>query len=380
MSGLDSLYGAAQSIGQKVESLNITNTINAGIGQLSSALQQAAGSLPSLNILSKFEMKDLPKAPALPGGLTPTQARDSKTTFGGALTFPSEMKYFTKFAFYEYDKKIVNEAGKDKPTKTIIFPMPNDMHETFGVEYETPSLGPIGGAVANAAITAIRSGSVSAGVDALTKGDAMGTAAQAGVAGGLNMLKKGSPTVAAAAEMGLGVAPNPNIAVLFSNIGLRTHSFSYKFAPTSAKELATLKAIITELKKRMLPGMSNEGTMLFSFPDVCDIEFGPTKNKPYKIKRCVMESLTVNYTPMGSPAFFKTGDPVMVEIQMSFKEMSPFTREDVGDASNKDNQGQQETAQKPIASAIPSLPSMPQIPNAAVQAASTLQSFGGGIA
>jgi hypothetical protein len=377
MSGLDAAFSAVQTIGQKVDSLNIASTISAGIGQVSSALQQAAGSLPSLNIMSKFQVKDLPKAPAIPSLQTPTQARTNKTTFGGALSFPSELKYFTKFSFYEYDKKIINEAGKDKPTKTVIFPMPNDMHETFGVDYETPSLGPIGGALANAAITALRSKDVGSAISALTPG--VDTLAQAGVAGGLNMLKKSSPTAGAAAQMALGVTPNPNIAVLFSNIGLRSHSFSYKFAPTSAKELATLKTIITELKKRMLPGMSNEGTMLFSFPDVCDIEFGPTKNKPYKIKRCVMESLNVNYTPMGSPAFFKTGDPVMVEIQMSFKEMSPFTREDVQDAANKDNQSQQETGKSPTAPAFPSLPSMPKIPNIAQQAATTVASFGGGI-
>lgn len=367
MSGLDAAFGAVKSIGEKVNSLNISSTINAGVGQLSSALQQAVGGLPSLNIMSKFEVKDLPKAPALTGGQTPTQARDNKTTFGGALSFPSEMKYFTKFSFYEYDKKIVNEAGKDKPTKTIIFPMPNDLHETFGVEYETPALGPIGGAIANSAVNAVRQASSGNIAGALAELTPSGTAlAQGGVAGGLNLLKKGGGeiggTAATAAQMALGVAPNPNIAVLFSNIGLRTHSFSYKFAPASAKELATLKTIITELKKRMLPGMSNQGTMLFSFPDVCDIEFGPTKDKPYKIKRCVMENLNVNYTPMGSPAFFKTGDPVMVEIQMSFKEMSPFTREDIASAASKDNQSQAESGPKSLASAVPSLPSMPAIP------------------
>jgi hypothetical protein len=79
----------------------------------------------------------------------------------------------------------------------------------------------------------------------------------------------------------------------------------------------------------MLPGMSGHD-MLFSFPDVVDIKFVTGKGQaPYTIKRCVMESLDVNYSPGGSPAFFKTGDPVMVELSMSFKEMSPFTRDDI---------------------------------------------------
>lgn len=328
MSGLDTPFSVASSIGQKVDSLNIAGTIQSGINGVSLALQNATGSLPSLNILSKFEQNDLPKIVSPKGTQTPTEARNNRTTFGGALAFPSELKYFTKFAFYEYDKKIVNGPTKDIPTKTIVLPMPNDLHETFGVEYETPALGPVGGAVANSLINAVRSGGSSLSTPGVM--DALTTVASAGTATGINMLKKGSPALAAGAQMAMGVAPNPNIAVLFSNIGLRTHSFSYKFAPTSLKELTILKQIITELKKRMLPGLANDGTMLFTFPDVCDIEFGPTKDVPYKIKRCVMESFNVNYTPMGSPAFFKTGDPVMVEIQMTFKEMSPFTRKDMG--------------------------------------------------
>lgn len=43
-----------------------------------------------------------------------------------------------------------------------------------------------------------------------------------------------------------------------------------------------------------------------------------------------MTGLSVNYSPNG-PAFFKTGDPVIVDISMTFKEMSAFTRLDVED-------------------------------------------------
>jgi hypothetical protein len=349
MPSLDSLYSTASSLGQKISALNIADSVNAGVSNFSAAVQMAASKLPSLSIVSKFESKDLPKAITAKDTTTPSEVIQNKSTFAGALTFPSEMKYFTKFSFYEFNKKDVTSAVKDLPTQTFILPMPNNLQESFGVEYETPSLGPIAGAAANAVISALRSnnpGASAAGIvgDLLTTP----TIAIAGAAASLNALKKMSPEAGAIGGMAFGVAPNPNMAVLFSNIGLRTHSFSYKFAPTSAKELATLKTIISQLKTRMLPGMADEGSMLFTFPDVCDIEFGPEKNKPYKIKRCVMDSLSVNYTPMGSPAFFKTGDPVMVEINMSFKEMSPFTRVDMKDDKNSQaSRDQQTSASKP---------------------------------
>jgi hypothetical protein len=343
MPSLDSLYSTASSLGQKISALNIADSVNAGVSKFSAAVQMAASKLPSLSIQSKFETNDLPKGIAAKNTTTPSEIMANKSAFAGALTFPSEMKYFTKFSFYEYDKKIVTSVAKDLPTQVIILPIPNNLQESFGVAYETPALGPVVGAAQNAVIKAIR------GESSPTSLTEMGqTAVTAAAAATLNATKKMVPDVGAVASMAAGVAPNPNMAVLFSNIGLRSHSFSYKFAPTNAKELATLKSIIAELKTRMLPGMAFDGNMLFTFPDVCDIEFGPNKNTPYKIKRCVMENLSVNYTPMGSPAFFKTGDPVMVEINMSFKEMSPFTRVDMkDDKSSKVNRDQQTSASKP---------------------------------
>jgi hypothetical protein len=325
MSGLDSLYSTASSISQKVSALNVSSIVQAGIGNISTAMAAASSQLASLNILSKFQSKDLPKSLSAKDTKTPSEAMAAKSTFGGALTFPSEMKYFTKFSFFEYDKKIVTSAPKDLPTQVVILPMPNNLQESFAVQYETPALGPIVGAAADSLIKAVREKSVAE----FTPDDFSGAVITAGAAGSLNALKKLSPTAGAIGSMAFGIAPNPHLAVLFSDIGLRTHSFSYKFAPTSRKELDTLKNIITQLKIRMLPGMEDGGTMLFTFPDVCDIEFGPEKGKPYNIKRCVMDNLSVNYTPMGSPAFFKTGDPVMVEINMSFKEMSVYTRSDL---------------------------------------------------
>jgi hypothetical protein len=339
MPDLNTIFSGQLNLGDKISSLNISNSIKAGVDKVSSAVQGAFGSLPSLKITSKFEQKDLPKNTTNQVGTTPQQAKAKQSSFAGALQFPPSMKYYTKFSFYEYDKKVINVTNKDQPTKTIILPIPNDMHEDFAVEYETPALGPIIGAASESIINAFRNKDYGS----LVPNNIADTLLVAGEAGILNQLKKGGlETAAAIGSMALGVAPNPNLAVLFSNIGLREHSFTYKFAPTSAAELATLKKIIQELKVRMLPGMDTK--MLFTFPDVCDIEFGPTKDKPYKIKRCVMTSLKVNYTPMGSPAFFKTGDPVMVEISMSYKEMSPFTREDTNDSLNKDNQSQAETS------------------------------------
>lgn len=327
-SAIDSLYSAGASIADKVQSLNLRENINAGVNKFSDAVQST---LPSLSIKSLFSSGDLPANKQNSNGKSPIETKSEKQLFAGALAFPSAMKYYTKFTFYEYDKKVINQGPKNQPTVTIILPMPNDLQESFAVGYEEPALGPVLGAAADSLIGAIRGNASDVQIPKSSAGD---TALAAGQSFVINKIKgmslepdSSAASARAIGSMALGKAPNPHLAVLFSNIGLRTHSFSYKFAPTSSSELQTLKKIISHLKTRMLPGMDT--SMLFTFPDVCDIEFGPNKDKPYKIKRCVMESINVNYTPMGSPAFFKTGDPVMVEIQMSFKETSVFTRVDL---------------------------------------------------
>lgn len=359
-SAIDSIYSAGSSIADKVKSIDLRESVNASVNKFSDAVQ---ANFPSLSIKSLFSSGDLPANQQGSGGQSPSEAKNEKPIFAGAFAFPSAMKYYTKFTFYEYDKKVINQGPKDQPTVTIILPMPNDLHESFAVAYDEPALGPILGAGADSLINAIRGDPSDVQTPKSSAFNVAVSGLQAAVGG---VAKKMAPEsdLLKIGSMALGKAPNPHLAVLFSNIGLRTHSFSYRFAPTSASELQTLKKIIQHLKTRMLPGMDT--SMLFTFPDVCDIEFGPNKDKPYKIKRCVMETINVNYTPMGSPAFFKTGDPVMVDIQMTFKETSVFTRVDLP-APETQNQSDAETnrlANKPAPTPPPRTATDPGAGNA----------------
>jgi hypothetical protein len=329
MPDVNSAYSQNLSIAQKARIDTALGNINSGIDNFSTAVSEGFKSA-SLKITSLFENKDFKKAVAgASGSKSPEEAKANKSAFAGALTFPADLQYYTMFSFKEYKKKDVTAVAKDSSSVVIILPLPANLSETFAVEYATPALGPVIGAAAEGLLAGARNaGAMGAGESILKGITNIPAAAEAGAFG---MLKKMGGVGEGAANIGsmaLGVAPNPHLAVLFTNVGLRNHKFSYKFAPRSAAELGRLKNIIYNLKHKMLPGLDT--SMLFSFPDVVDIKFVTGKAKaPYIIKRCVMESLDVNYSPGGSPAFFKTGDPVMVEISMSFKEMSPFTRDDI---------------------------------------------------
>lgn len=329
MADVASQYSQNTSIDAKVFVDQTASKIKDGIGKISDALESGAKTA-SLKIKSAFEKKDLPKAP----GMKPTtessptgaKAKSQENNFKDMLVFPGDMKYFTKFSFKAYNKSIPTGVAKDLPTVVIVLPMPTNLKETFGVQYDTPAQGPVGGALTDSVAN------ISRGEGSVPTAGQVAAGAAAAVQGATK--KASSEAIGGAASQLAGTAPNPHIATIFSNIGLRSHSFSYKFAPKSLGEVNQLRKIIYELKKRMLPDMVAGGTTLFTFPDLCDIEFGPDKTKPYKILQCVMESIDVNYAPMGSPAFFKGGDSVMVEVSMQFKELKPFTRVELGEFKN----------------------------------------------
>jgi hypothetical protein len=328
MPDINAAFSAVSSIAEKTSLGNVVNNITSGVKGFADAAKSAYGTA-SLKVSSLFETKDFSKPLGKSKDDSPEKAKANVSKYVGALTYPADMGYYTVFSFIQYNKKEVTAVATDKNSVTIILPLPANLSESFNVQYETPSLGPVAGAATEGILSAMRNNDATGAITALSKGE---TYAEAGVAGGLGFLKKApiiGETAAAIGSMALGVAPNPHLAVLFTNLGLRTHKFSYKFAPRSEAELKRIKNIIYNLKHKMLPGMSGHD-MLFNFPDVVDIKFVTGKGQaPYTIKRCVMESLDVNYSPGGSPAFFKTGDPVMVELSMSFKEMSPYTRDDI---------------------------------------------------
>lgn len=333
MPGLDSLYSKVSSVGEKLSLNNITNTIKDGLGKLSSAAQNAAGST-SLQIKSAFESKGIP-LPAISMsnvmGSTPQESVQKMNTPYGSAVYPAQMKYYTMFTFQSYKRAKFLESAQQKPSFTAVLPMPSNLVESFSVDYDTPALGPIVGSLTEGALNQLRQSSSITELGSKAAGITGEQAVKGVAASAMNAIKGTSPageTAMNVAALAAGAVPNPHLAVIFRNIGLREHSFNYRFAPNSQKELETIKKIIKELKTRMLPGMHGGSEALYTFPDTCDISFGPTPDVPYKIKTCVLKTLSVNYAPNG-PAFFKTGDPVIVDIQMTFMETSPFTREDL---------------------------------------------------
>lgn len=342
MTDVNSAYSQNKTIDAKVFVEQTADKIKNGIKSISDAAS-AGASKAVQKVKSAFKSTDFPKTAGSPKKQDkPEESRKQKQGSPDVLVYPANLSYFAKFSFKEYNRSLPLKAATDKPTATIILPLPANLSEQFGVEYDTPALGPVLGSVAGSLLPGQRGAETGgASVIAEKEKELGASVAAAGGAVALKIAKsvaeaqlgpEAGAATSALITMATGVAPNPHLAVVFKNIGLREHSFSYKFAPNSFDELQTIKKIIKSMKKSMLPGFAKGQDILYSFPDVCDIEFtfGNNTTPPLVIKRCVMTNMSVNYAPNG-PAFFRTGDPVIVEISLSFKEMSAFTRRDIGE-------------------------------------------------
>ena len=295
----------------------------------------AAGYKP----ITKFKANDFPNSPSAIAAQSSQESLTNRDVFE-VLTYPQDIgKYFIKFSFQSYVKEAALKIAKDEPTVVVIFPIPANLNENFSVTYNEAKLGPVLGAAVQTATN------VAMGQQALLSNETGASAADAAYVAGRGMAiqgvanlanKKGVPisgeTLAANIDKATGVVPNPHLAAIFQDIGLRSHSFTFRFSPKNKQEADLLKKIIKTIKRRMLPGTarSSESSTgpLFSFPDVVDISFGPKGTEPYVIKRSVLESMTVNYAPNGTPAFFRDGSPTDIEIGLNFKEIRVVTRND----------------------------------------------------
>jgi hypothetical protein len=80
----------------------------------------------------------------------------------------------------------------------------------------------------------------------------------------------------------------------------------------------------------MSPGVSEGVGLFFSFPSMVTVSLFPSSEFLYRFKPCVIDNITVNYSPGSTPSFYRGTDaaPTAVTITISLKEIEYFTNKD----------------------------------------------------
>jgi hypothetical protein len=129
---------------------------------------------------------------------------------------------------------------------------------------------------------------------------------------------------ASAMSAATGLAANPKKEQVFKGVDFRTFSFDYQFFPRSEPEAANVLRIIKEFKYHMHPEFKDANNFLYIYPSEFDISYYQNGEENMNLHRhtsCVLQEMTVNYTPNGSFTTFPNGMPTQINVTLGFKEL-----------------------------------------------------------
>lgn len=280
----------------------------------------------------------------LTDGVTPQETRNTYSRGPGIMQYPDDLPaHYIRFTFKQYVQNNPLSRRTDTPEAIISLPLPLNLSEEYNINYSAKELGVLGllegaGGPLQDQLNKFLTDNKGSNIEDFAKaGQELGRAAST-AEGAAYLARKILPTGLGqeAVERATGAVNNPYQALQFEGAALRTHSFSFRFSPSSAAESKTLKEIIKTFKIRMHP---EQRLLTLNFPDLVDISLytNNSTDEYITLKECFLQSMSVNYTPTGSPSYFKGGkDPVEVELQLTFGETRPLSRQEwTGGASNQ---------------------------------------------
>jgi hypothetical protein len=122
--------------------------------------------------------------------------------------------------------------------------------------------------------------------------------------------------------------------MIFSGVDFRNFTMDYLFYPKSMAETLYVKNIIDMLKFHMYPEYKSKERFTFIYPSEFDITFfvgTEGKENPWvnRVATSVLTNMAVNYTPQGVWAVHADGSPVMIQLSLTFKELSIITKDNL---------------------------------------------------
>ena len=215
-------------------------------------------------------------------------------------------------------------------TDSVTLYLPANIQESLNAAYNAMATG-LAGAAMQGGFDAGKAyneddfaGAIKSGLDVgeAAMGDALAKTA-AGVAETLT----GGEGLRETILKGKGLADNPYMEVLFDKVGLREFNYSFQFAPKNPDETEDIKKIINLFRFHMLPELRGGASRFLTIPSEFDIHYmfmgedgAATENHYYhKIATCVLQNLSVDYTPNGVKSF-RNGAPTQINLSLSFKE------------------------------------------------------------
>lgn len=214
----------------------------------------------------------------------------------------------------------------------IALPLPENLVDSIGINYETSDLGIAGLAYKEGHRTGKALKDFMSKQDSEAEGKDVGGPDVAGTTEYvLRSMAQVSGALGGVLNLAAGNVPNPFQTAIFKNVEIRQHNFTFRLTPETPEDSVMIAKIISELKFHALPG-GTAGSAFLTMPDEVDVMFFGT-NALYGFARCVIKRVQVNYAPQNVPSFFKNvqesnliGAPQAVELQIELSEIEQLTK------------------------------------------------------
>jgi hypothetical protein len=263
---------------------------------------------------------------------TSPAASTSEQLVGTNLVYPSNLdtsNYYMMLQFVQYERPDIFSSGFNRAVGGISLPLPAQLNDTQVLQFTADETNPVvGAAIENAIHSAKTSSNYATATLSGLINTALGGAAGIAVKGAQNITAAAGTSVNYALSLG-GMSVNPFLTVLFKSPTFKHHTFSWRFTPSNSSDSKRIAAITNAFKYHSLPDISGAtaGTLL-SYPDMLYISIYPVNDFMYKFKPCVIEGVSVNYSPVG-PSFIKENKaPSCVDLTISLLEIEYHLKKD----------------------------------------------------
>lgn len=274
-------------------------------------------------------------------GATPAPAQSGVSTSGGTTDSIVDTFNASTGLSNIQSRLSIDEIKED----TVVLPVPDNVTYTDGPQY-TDNEGIMSKILPSLAKD------IANGADATSIASTVQAGAAAGKVGvAMSALGKlaGNAGAAAITQNGFGKVMNPYTEQVFTGVDMRSFSFDWKLVPRNDSETISIQRIIKTLRAAALPDYAsklglkesestedsgNISDRWLTVPKIFRLAWknGSTNTEIEslpRIKPCILQSVSVVYTPDNVWATYEGANPVAYQLTLSFKETEIITATEV---------------------------------------------------
>jgi hypothetical protein len=143
--------------------------------------------------------------------------------------------------------------------------------------------------------------------------------------------------VLAARNAGTRSVTNPRREMMFKDVGIRNHSFTFEFAPKNPREAQTVLDIIRMFRYHAYPALRGGGGHYFKFPaefeatfhTITDAGAAVVNDHLPKLPRLALTGVNVDYSAAGDFKTFHDSKPAFITMTLEFQEMEQLNNEHI---------------------------------------------------